>query len=137
MRLDLDFMTLTVDRAHRLRDRAGWLHCEAHDDVLPGRDAAEDAAGVVRQKYRLAVLDADLVGVLLARQRGRRHTGADLDALHRIDRHHCGSQIAIELVVNRLAKPRRDTARDDLDDGPCRGGGLAYTVETFFTAPRH
>ena len=44
-----------IDGAHRRQDRAGRLDRKAHDDVLPGRDAAEDAAGVVRQKDDLAV----------------------------------------------------------------------------------
>ena len=43
-----------VDRRARRQDRGGRLDGEARDDRLPGRDAAEDAAGVVRQEHRRA-----------------------------------------------------------------------------------
>src|SRR5438105_12484826 len=82
MRLDLDLVTLAVDRAHRLRDRAGRLNGEAHDNLLPGRDATENAAGVAREKPGLAVLDAGLVRSLLTRARRRAPASADRDALH-------------------------------------------------------
>src|SRR5205085_7164104 len=136
MRLDLDLMTLAVDRAHRLRDRAGRLDGEAHDNLLPGRDAAENAAGIVREKHGLAVLDADLIAVLFTAEHDRAKPGADLDALDRVDRHHRGSQIAVELAVDRLAEPRRNAARDDLDNRPRRGAGLAPLVEILGPARR-
>ena len=61
-------------RAPRRQDRARRLDREAHDDVLPGRDAAEDAAGVVGQERDLAVPHAHLVGILLAAKARRRRS---------------------------------------------------------------
>ncbi len=94
-----------------VEDRARRLHREAHDDVLAGRDAAEDAAGIVREERDLAVAHAHLVGVLLAGERGRGEAGADLDALDRVDAHHRRGEIGVELVVDRLAQARRHAAR--------------------------
>ncbi len=71
---DFDLVAVDIDRAHRGQDRAGRLDRKPRDDVLPGRDAAEDAAGVVRQKDDAAVGHAHLVGVLLAFAARRRRT---------------------------------------------------------------
>ena len=112
------------------------LTAKRDDDVLAGRDAAENAAGIVRQKRDLAVLHAHLVAVLLAAQRGRGEPGADLDTLDRVDRHHRAGEIAVELVVDRLAEPGRNAARDDLDDRAGRRAGLAHAVEIIGPAQR-
>src|SRR5262249_35737669 len=47
---DLDLVALNVDGPHRVKDRACRLDRKPGDDVLAGRDSAEDAAGIVRQK---------------------------------------------------------------------------------------
>src|SRR3546814_14510349 len=54
------------------------------DLVLAGGDAAEHAAGVVRQEHRAAAVDAHLVGGLVAGDVGRREAVADLHALDRV-----------------------------------------------------
>ena len=50
-----DFLAVTVDTASRRADRACRLDGESRDDVLTRRDAAEDAARVVREERHLAV----------------------------------------------------------------------------------
>ena len=126
----------TVDGAHRVQDRAGRLDRETYDDVLPGRDAAENAAGVVRQEFDLAVAHPHLVAVLFAAEHHRPKPGADLDALDRIDRHKGAREIAVQLVVDRLAEPGRHAARDDLDNRAGRGAGLAHAFEIIGPADR-
>src|SRR5262249_58448452 len=51
---DLGLAAEAVDRAPRIEDRRGRLDREAADHRLPGRNAAEAAAGPVREKERLA-----------------------------------------------------------------------------------
>ena len=84
VRVDDHRIARLVDRAAIEADRRRRLHRDRDDDVLAGRDAAEDAAGVVRQKS----LRRHLVGMLGAALRDAREAGADLDALHRVDAHH-------------------------------------------------
>ena len=62
-------------------------------------------------------------------QRGGAEAGADLDALDRVDRHQRPGEITVELVVDRLAEPGRDAARNDLDHRTSRRAGLAHAVE--------
>src|SRR5262249_53568888 len=126
---DLDLVALAVDGTHRLEDRTGRLYREAHDDVLSSRDAAMNAAGVVRQEFDRAVAHAHLVTVFLAAQRHRVEPGADLDALDGVDRHHRAGEVAIELVVDRLAEAGGDAARDHLDHRPGGRAGLTHPVE--------
>src|SRR5665647_2650292 len=77
---DLRFASRLVDGLARDEDRRCRLHREAAHDGLAGGDAAENTAGVVRQKARLSIAaDADLVGVLLAGKLRSPHAGADLD----------------------------------------------------------
>src|SRR4051812_21597347 len=65
--LDLGRLVGAGHRRARAQDRGGRLHGEAADDRLARRDAAEDAAGVVRQEHRRALVSgAHLVRVLLA-----------------------------------------------------------------------
>ncbi len=87
------------------------LKRDAHDDVLPGGDAAEHAAGVVRQEAGGRHLVAMLAALLL----DGREAGADLDALDRVDAHHRVRDVRVELVEHRLAEPRRHAGRDDVD----------------------
>src|SRR5690606_4138023 len=105
---DLPFVAEAVDRLAGCEDGRGRLHGEAANDRLPGRDAAEDAASVVRQELWPAVgADAYLVCILLARELGRRHSGADLDPLHGIDAHEGRGEVLVELSVDRRAEPGR------------------------------
>ena len=127
---DLGLVAVAVDGLARGQDRGGRLHGEARDDRLAGRDAAEDAAGMVRQEERLAVIaHAHLVGVLLAGDRGGRKAVADLDALHGVDAHQRGGDVRVELAVDRRAEARRHALGDDLDHGADRGAALADAVE--------
>ena len=50
-----------------------------------------------------------------AGQGGGGHALADLDALHRIDRHHRGGQIGIQLRIDRRAQTRRAVLDQHLD----------------------
>src|SRR5208283_3255815 len=79
---------VAVDGAPRRQDRRRGLDRETRDHRLAGGNAAEDAAGIVGEKDRLAVIaHAHLVAVLFTRQLRGTEAGADLDALHRIDAH--------------------------------------------------
>ncbi len=112
------------------QDRRGRLDGEAAHHRLAGRDAAEDAAGMVRQETRRArVAGPHLVGVLLAPQGRGGETVADLDALHGIDRHQRRREIGVELAVDRRAEARRHALGHDLDHGADRGAVLAHAVE--------
>ena len=112
------------------KDRRRRLDRETADDGLSGGDAAQDAAGVVGQKQRLAVgADADLVGIRLAGQFRGGHAGADLDALHRVDAHHRRGDVLVELAVDRRAEAGGHALGDHLDHGADRGAGFTYVVE--------
>ena len=119
-----------VDGAPGGEDRRGRLHGEADDDRLAGRDAAQDAAGVVGQELRPPVVaHADLVGVVLAGQLRRRHAGPDLDALHGVDAHHGTGEVLVELAVDRRAPSGRRALGHDLDHRAHGGAGLAHLVQ--------
>src|SRR5215469_10993608 len=126
---DLDFVAIDIDGAHRMQDRAGRLHRKARDDVLAGRDPAEDAAGIVGQKDDTAVFYPHLIAVLFPTQLHRSKTCADLDTFDGVDRHQRAGEISVELVIDRLAQPCWDTTGDDLDDGARRRSGLTHPIE--------
>src|ERR1700730_17828213 len=105
MGFDLVLVALDIDGAHRMQDRARRLDREAGDDVLAGRNAAENAPGVVRQKDDAAIIHPHLVGVLLALQRGGGEPRSDLDTLDRFDRHQTAGQEPIVLAVDRVPGP--------------------------------
>src|SRR6267378_8533098 len=129
MGFDLDLIAIDIDGAHGMQDRARRLDREAGNDVLAGRDAAENAPGIVRQKDDPAIIHPHLVSVFLSLERRGGESSPDLDTLHRVDRHQRASEVAIEPVIDRLAEPCGNTARHDLDDGAGRGAGLAHTIE--------
>ena len=109
---DLGLRPIAVDGAPGREDRRGRLDREAADDRLPGRNAAQDAARVVREEDRLAVVaDAHFVGIVLAGERRRREPVADLDALDGVDAHQRGGEVAVELAVDRRAQARRERPR--------------------------
>src|SRR5687767_8157357 len=134
---DVDLFAGGVDALARLIDGGGRLDGEAHQYVLPGRDAAEDAARHVGQELELAVLDAHLVGVLFASQRRGGEAGADLDALDRVDAHHGRGEVGIELAVERRAEPDRHAGGRHLDHRADRGTGLARAVQQRFPLRHH
>jgi hypothetical protein len=113
---DFGLVAVAIDRAARREDRRGGLDRKAHHHRLAGGNSAKDSAGVVGQKSWLVVIThAHVVGVLLARERGRTKACADLDALDRVDAHHRRSKIAIELAIDRRAEARRHAVGHDLD----------------------
>src|SRR6266446_1606587 len=127
---DLGFAAVAVEGAARRQDRGGRLDGEPRHDRLAGGDAAQDAAGVVGEEKRLAVIaHPHLVAVLLPGQGGCREAGADLDALHGIDAHQGGREVAVELAVDRSPKARRHALGDHLDDGADRGALATDAVE--------
>src|SRR3546814_3844981 len=78
----LDIIAVGVDRLPLRQDRRGRLDREARDERLACRNAAEDAARVVGEEDRLAVIaHPHLVGILLARS--EEHT-SELQSLMRI-----------------------------------------------------
>src|SRR6202012_2608841 len=89
-----------VDRVARRADAGSRLDGDSHGDVLPGRNAAEHAAGVVAGE----TLRRQFVAVFGAELRNAAEAGADLDALDRIDAHHRVGDIGVELVVQRLTQ---------------------------------
>ena len=91
----------------------GRLQCDARDDVLPGRDAAEDPTRVVAEK----ALRGDLVAVLGPLLLDRREPGSDLDPLDGVDPHQGGGEGGVQLGVDRLSEPARDALRAHRDPG--------------------
>ena len=78
LRANVGFLSEPVDRGPRREDRRRRLDGEAHDDVLPRGDPAEDAARVIGCIPRQPVVAGpDFVGVVLAGKRGRREAIAE------------------------------------------------------------
>src|SRR6185436_16175854 len=100
------------------------------------RDAAQDAAGMIAEEHRRAVLHAHLVGVLLAAHRGCRKTIADLDALDRVDAHQRLGEVGVELVIDGVAQTNRHARGYDLDHCAARAAALAHIVEIALPALR-
>ena len=94
--------------------------------ILPGGDAAEDTAGIVRRRKPVGVISSPCSLPLLA---DRGEAGADLDALDRVDRHHRGGDLGIELAGERGAQAHGDGAGDDLDPCTARIAVAAQAVE--------
>jgi len=101
---DLGFGAVAIDGAPRRQDRRGRLDRETANDRLPGRDAAQNAARMVRKKHRLAVVaHANFVGILLAAERRRCKARPDLDPFDGIDAHESRREVAVEFAVDRRA----------------------------------
>src|ERR1700722_5120850 len=64
---DLALRAETIDRAAGREDGRRGLHGKARDDRLSGRDAAENAAGMIGKKGDAFIAGPHLVGVLLTR----------------------------------------------------------------------
>ena len=69
---------------------------------------------------------------MLAREGGGAEAGADFDALDRIDAHHGGGEVRIELAVDRRAEARGHARRDDFDHRTDGRSLLADGVEIGF-----
>ena len=102
---------------------------KADNDRLAGGDAAEHAAGIVAEKARCLALHADLIAALVPAHGSGGETGADLDALDRVDADHGGGEIGIDLAVDRCTQPRRHAVRLHLDNSTEGGAGLAGRIE--------
>ena len=89
------------------------LEGDAGDDILPGRDSAQDPPRVVAQEPG----GHDLVAVLGALLLHRREPGAELDSLDRIDSHQRRRKLGVELRVHRLAEPAWNPACTHRDPG--------------------
>ena len=127
---DLGLGAVAIDGAARRQDRRGRLDRKTAHDRLAGRNAAQDAARMVRQKDRLAVVaHAHFIGILFAAERRRGKAGADLDALDGVDAHERRGEIAVELAIDRRAEAGGHAFGHDLDDGADRGAALADVVE--------
>src|SRR3546814_20485645 len=80
------------------------------DQRLARRDAAGDTAGMIAEETRPVVARPHGVRILLALQPSRRESVADLDALHRVDRHAGGGELCVQLGIDGRA-PTAWTAR--------------------------
>ena len=120
----------------RGQDRRRRLDGEARDDRLAGRNAAQNAAGVVGEEAWPAVVSgAHLVGVVLAGEFGGGEAVADLDALDRVDAHEGAGELRVELAVDRRAPAGRRALGDDLDHRADRRARPADGVEIVDEAP--
>src|SRR5262249_27190364 len=70
-----------------------------------------------------------LVRILLAGERRRSDPGADLDSLHGVDGHERAGEVAVELVVDRLAQAYGHTRRHHLDHCARGRAALAHIIE--------
>jgi hypothetical protein len=61
-----------------------------------------------------------------AGQRRGGHAFADLDALDRVDRHHRGGEVGVELAVDRRAEAWRARPRPHFDDRADAVAGFAH-----------
>src|SRR5580693_3759670 len=127
---DFGLVAVTVDGAARGKDGGRRLDGKARHHRLPGGNAAQNAAGIIGQEDRLAVVaHAHFVAILLAGKLSGAKAGADLDALDRVDAHQRRGQIAVELAVDRRAQPRRHAVGYDFDHRADRRAGFAHAVE--------
>src|SRR3970040_267875 len=77
---DIHGLALYVYRLSRKADAGSGFEGDAHQDVLPGRNAAEDAPGVIREKP----LRRDFIAMFRALVFDAAKAGADLNAFDRI-----------------------------------------------------
>ena len=125
---DLGFLPAPGDGSPRGQDRRGRLDREAHDDVLAGRNAAQDAAGIVGQESpavlacRISSAFSSPVSAAAAKPAP---ISTPLTALMLI----IAAARSGRACRRRGAPARRDAAGHDLDDGAGGGAGLAHLVE--------
>ena len=124
-----------IDRFHRGQDRGGRLEGHPAHHRLTGRNAARRSARVVGKVDWFAVFPgAHPVGIFLAGQARRLEAVADFHALDRVDAHHRGGEVAVELGIDRRAPACGDAGGDAFDDRAERGTGLARGIDLFFPA---
>ena len=128
---DLGIAAVAVDGLARRQDRRGRLHGEARDDRLAGGDAAENAAGMVRQEHRAVPscpmrISSAFSSPVSAAAPKPAPISTPLTALMLIS---ARGEVGVELAVDRRAEPGRHAFGDDLDHGADGGAGLADAVE--------
>ena len=85
---------------------------------------------MVVEENRLTVIPhADFIGVFLAREFRRAEAGTDLHALHGVDGHQGGGDIAVELAIDRRAEPRRHALGHDFQHRADGRAILADAIE--------
>src|ERR1700722_3043123 len=127
---DFGLVAVAVDGTARGENRGRRLDGKARHHRLAGGNTAQNAAGIVGQEDRLAVVaHSHFVAVFLAGQFGRAETGADLDALDGIDAHQRRCEIAVELAVDRRAETWRHAIGHDLDHRADGRTALAQAIE--------
>src|ERR1700746_4091779 len=123
-------MSVAIDGAPRNKNRGRRLDCETSDHRLPGGNAAKDAAGIVGEKARLAVVPhAHFIAILLAGKFGCAEARANLHALDGIDAHQGASEVAIEFAIDRRAQSGGYALGDNLNDRTDRRSALAQAIE--------
>src|SRR5512140_3586673 len=117
-------LALLPGAIHRLlleRDRRGRLHRDPGHDRLPGRDAAQHAAGVVRREPARG----HPVVVLAPAQANGSEAVADLEPLDGGDRHEAPGEAGVELVDHGIAETDGNARCERLDHAPQRIARLA------------
>src|SRR5439155_24675261 len=124
VRIDDDRLSRFVDRCAIETNRRRRLDGDRDDDVLTGRNAAKDAARLIRQK----TLRRHLVGMLGALLRDGPEAGADLDPLDGVDAHHRVRDVGVEFVIDGLTPADRNARRNDFDPRTAAITGFAECV---------
>ena len=91
---------------------------------------------MVGSETRAVIAGLHRVGILFAGQPRRAEAVADFDALDRIDAHHPGRQIAVELGIDRCAPSGGHAGGDAFDHRAQRRPRLACLVDQRFPAFR-
>ena len=135
---DIDIRAINIHRPARRQDRTCRLDRDANDELLSGGNAAKHATIIVADEFRSVVAGAHLVTGLTPIKRRQGESTANLDTLDRIDRHHCRRKIAVQLAIDGLAKPGRNTVGDNFENRAGGTAGLAHLIKIGFPfAGRH
>ena len=127
---DVGFVPLLIDCLTRNKDGGGGFYGKAADNGLTARNAAENSAGMIGHESGLAVGSAsDFVGVFFSGELRCAHASTDLYALHRIDAHHRGGEILVQLGVYRGSKARGNAFGDHFDDRADGGTGFSHLIK--------
>src|SRR6516162_3715811 len=129
-RRDICLVSITIDGASRNKNRGCRLDRETSHHRLPGGNAAKDAAGIVGEKSRLAIVaHAHFIAILLAGKFGCAKACADLHTLYGIDAHQGAGEVAVQFAVDRRAQSGGHAVGDNFNNRANRGSTLAQAVE--------
>src|SRR5690606_12310439 len=112
------------DAATRNQHAGGRLQGDMGDDILTRRNAAENAAGVIRRE----TLRRQLIAMFAALLRDRREAGADLDTFDGVDTHQRVGNFGVKAIENRLAEAGLHAAGDD---GDFRADRITFLAQFF------